>query len=72
MGFYGRTGIFAFVPVDEELKNLIRNKASLAQIQAHAGSAGATSLYDQALAKVLQGITSVQEVLRVCKPKADK
>ncbi|RKY26667.1 MAG: hypothetical protein DRP83_03775 [Planctomycetota bacterium] len=67
-GFHGRTGVFAFLPVTDGLKKLIRSQAPLEQLQAHAKTAGATNLYEQALGKILLGLTSVQEVMRVCKP----
>ncbi len=71
-GYYGRTGVFEFLRVDENLMKLMKSKATLKQIKDHARNSGMMNIYEQALCKVSQGITSIQEVLRVCKPEAKK
>lgn len=69
-GYYGRTGIFEFLPFDENMQKQIRSKATIKQLKEQAKNSGMMNIYEQALCKVSQGITCVQEVLRVCKPEA--
>ncbi|MCG8314469.1 MAG: type II secretion system ATPase GspE [Pseudomonadales bacterium] len=63
-GFRGRTGIYELVIFDEEIKNLVHNQASEAELTKHARKHG-PSIRDDGRRKVLQGATTVEEVLRV-------
>lgn len=71
-GFYGRVGVFEFLPIDDDLQKLMRSKATVKQLKGYARKGGMMDIYEQALCKVTQGITSIQEVLRLCKPEARK
>jgi type II secretory ATPase GspE/PulE/Tfp pilus assembly ATPase PilB-like protein len=64
-GYRGRTGVYEILTVDPALNDLIRARADSKQIRAAAGRAGFTSLLDDALAKAVAGLTSLDEVLRV-------
>ena len=51
--------------VDAKMEDMIAKGATSLDIQAAAEAAGMTSLRDDGWQKVLEGITSVDEVLRV-------
>lgn len=63
-GYRGRTGIYELIPVDDELRQLIHEGAGEQQMLAHARSFS-RAIDSDGRDKVLQGITSVEEVLRV-------
>lgn len=62
-GFVGRTGIFVVLTVDDELRAAIRD-GDAAAIKAAAMKRGSLSLQNAAFAKVLDGTTSIDEVVR--------
>ena len=65
-GYWGRTGIFELLIVDERIKQLISEKASPQIIRETAReTTGMISLRDDGLKKVLKGITTLEEVDRV-------
>jgi len=63
-GYIGRTGIYEVVGVDEQLRELIHNRASEAEMVTYARSQG-PGIRDDGRARILNGQTSVEEVLRV-------
>ncbi|MBM4192103.1 MAG: type II secretion system protein GspE [Gammaproteobacteria bacterium] len=63
-GYRGRTGIYELVQVDEDLRTLIHDGASEAELERHARRFS-PSIRDDGIAKVLRGVTSLEEVLRV-------
>jgi type II secretory ATPase GspE/PulE/Tfp pilus assembly ATPase PilB-like protein len=64
-GFKGRTGIFSVMLFDETLRTLILDQRPLAEIQDAAIRNGMRTLKMDAAAKVLAGLTTVEEVVRV-------
>ena len=66
-GYYKRTGIYELLVVTDKIRELIREQPNLNAIRQEAVSAGMRYLYDDGLRKVLEGETSVQELLRVSK-----
>ena len=66
LGYTGRTAIFEILTVDDEIRHLVtqREDASVIKRSAQDRNIMRTLRYDGAL-KVLQGITSIEEVLRV-------
>jgi len=64
-GYVGRVGIYELLIIDDELRKLIIAKAPADQIKAKAVELGMKTLYEDGIAKALEGITSVEEVLRV-------
>ncbi|MBI5639766.1 MAG: type II secretion system ATPase GspE [Nitrospirae bacterium] len=64
-GYYGRTGIFELLVVDEEIRRLILKNADANQIRDEARRAGMTTLLENGTAKIKAGITTLNEVLRV-------
>lgn len=63
-GYRGRTGIYELIPVDDQLRLLIHEGAG-EQEMIHHVRLNSASIFDDGREKVLQGITSVEEVLRV-------
>ncbi|WP_035853732.1 type II secretion system ATPase GspE [Deefgea rivuli] len=64
-GYRGRTGIHELLVVDEAMRTQIHNAANEQDIRSYAESIGMSSLRKDALARVLEGKTSVEEMLRV-------
>ncbi len=63
-GYRGRTGIYELIPVDDALRQLIHEGAGEQHMLAHARKSS-LAIDDDGRAKVLEGRTSVEEVLRV-------
>jgi type II secretory ATPase GspE/PulE/Tfp pilus assembly ATPase PilB-like protein/DNA-binding NarL/FixJ family response regulator len=64
-GYRGRLGIYEVLAFDGQLRHLIGSGASILEVTNAARQMGATSLYDDARDKVGQGLTTLEEVLRV-------
>ena len=64
-GYYGRTSIYELIVLDEDIRTLIISKASSNIIKDTAIKKGMKTLKDSGLKKALQGITTIEEVLRV-------
>jgi general secretion pathway protein E len=63
-GFRGRIGIYELIVIDEELRERIHDRAS-EQEMTRIVRKTCPSIRDDARDKVLSGVTTVQEVLRV-------
>ncbi len=68
-GYKGRLGIYEVLAPDEEMRHLIASGASILDISRVAQKIGTSSLLEDALVKVNQGLTSIEEVLRVLGPQ---
>ncbi len=64
-GYYGRTSIYELFVLDEDIKELIIKKASSNIIKDAAIKKGMKTLKESGMEKVFQGITTIEEVLRV-------
>ncbi len=64
-GFRGRAGIYELLIVDDAVRQLILQKASAQAIREAARKTGMTTLREDGWKKVIQGITTVGEILRV-------
>ena len=64
-GFRGRTGIFEFMALDEKIKNLILKTSDSNALKRAAIEGGMTTLRRDGIRKVLEGITTIEEVFRV-------
>ena len=64
-GYRGRIGIFQMLEMTEDLASLAASKASRDEIERAALSTGMRTLWDDGLAKVANGLTSVEELARV-------
>jgi general secretion pathway protein E len=63
-GYRGRIGIFELLAIDTELRELILQKRSNAQLKATAQRTMLT-MHQDALRKAAAGVTSLEEILRV-------
>jgi type II secretory ATPase GspE/PulE/Tfp pilus assembly ATPase PilB-like protein len=66
MRYRGRIGVQELLEVDDEMRRLIAQDAGVAALREQAGRSGMQTMRADALAKASQGLTSVEEVLRVC------
>ncbi|HRS23243.1 MAG TPA: ATPase, T2SS/T4P/T4SS family, partial [Candidatus Woesebacteria bacterium] len=64
-GYFGRIAIYEVMPVSEKIAKLIVSKAAAADIQKQAIEEGMLTMKQDGYVKVLEGITTVEEVLRV-------
>ncbi|MDP2736006.1 MAG: ATPase, T2SS/T4P/T4SS family, partial [bacterium] len=64
-GYKGRIGIYEVLPVTESIKALVVQKATADQVQKQGVSEGMITMVEDGLMKAAQGITSIEEVLRV-------
>lgn len=64
-GYKGRTAIFEIIMVNEEIRDLIFRKVTSQTIKEKALSFGMQTLRQDGLKKVLKGITTLGEVMRV-------
>jgi type IV pilus assembly protein PilB len=64
-GYKGRVGVYELLLVNEEIQRLTLKHASSSEINDAAVAAGMTSLRQDGLRKVKQGVTSVEEIMRV-------
>ena len=71
-GYFGRTAVFEMLEVTDEIRQLIASGASPSQLQSACRKNKMLYLQEQALLKVIAGITSVQEVIRVTQQGAKK
>ncbi|MGQ9562342.1 MAG: GspE/PulE family protein [Thermogutta sp.] len=63
-GFKGRTGIFEFMPITDEIRELIHQGASTEELRDAAQRAGMKTLRQAGLEKIYDGTTTVEEVVR--------
>lgn len=66
-GYVGRIGLFEVLPVTETIRELITSRADADSIKAAAIKEGMTTIVDDGLDKVVKGLTTVEEVVRVTK-----
>jgi len=64
-GYVGRMGIFEVVKIDDDLKSTLRQAKSVSDVEMQFRSAGMRSLQEQALSKVIEGVTAINEMVRV-------
>ena len=67
IGYKGRTGIFEFLKVTDELKAAIIQKPQLKHLQAVAEAGGHVSMKMEGIVLIAKGITSIEELQRVLK-----
>jgi len=63
-GFKGRTGIYELVVVDDAMRTMIHDGSSEHELERHARTM-TPSIRDDGRAKILSGVTTIEEVLRV-------
>jgi general secretion pathway protein E len=64
-GFRGRTAIFEILIVDDDIKRLVLKTSDANQLNELALKQGMITLQKDGIYKVMKGITTIEEVLRV-------
>jgi len=64
--YVGRTGLFELMPIDAEARDLIA-RGALADLRTHCRKLGMRNLQEEGLRLIIDGRTSVEEVLRAIK-----
>lgn len=64
-GYRGRTGIYEFLPVDDDIRQLVLKNVDSATIKKAAVGKGMSTLLDDGARKVMLGETTIAEVLSV-------
>jgi type II secretory ATPase GspE/PulE/Tfp pilus assembly ATPase PilB-like protein len=65
-GFKGRIGIHELMEATGDIKMLIKKNATSYELSRQAQSDGMTTLKQDGIQKIIQGITTIREVRRVC------
>ncbi len=64
-GYLGRVAIYEVMPISERIGKLVVEKAAASEIQRQAMSEGMLTMKQDGYVKVLEGVTTMEEVLRV-------
>ena len=64
-GYYGRIGIFEMFVIDDQMEKLILSSPSSIQVKELAIKQGMSTMHEDGLLKVKQGLTTIDEVKRV-------
>ncbi len=64
-GYSGRTGIYELIEISEAIASLILNGENSSAISSRAQKLGMRTLRQDGLARVLEGVTTLEEVMRV-------
>jgi type II secretion system protein E len=70
-GFTGRMGIYEIIPISDEIRQLIVARAGATDIRNAALKHGMRPLRHDGWSKVLRGLTTIEEVLRVSEDNED-
>ena len=65
IGYRGRIGLFEILVINKDIRKLIADNASEEQIREAARAQGMQTLFQDGLKKVMEGITTIEEVKRV-------
>ena len=68
-GYVGRCSILEVLTVTDEIRRQVMQHATAGEIQSMARKQGMRTMYEDGLLKALQGITTVEEILRVTQDK---
>ncbi|MCK4800198.1 type II/IV secretion system protein, partial [Candidatus Parcubacteria bacterium] len=66
-GYKGRIGVFEVLQIDEKIKKLINNSEPGEKIEEAARADGMTTMLEDGIIKFVQGLTTLEEVMRVTK-----
>lgn len=70
-GYQGRTGIHELLVLDEPMRRAINDGLDASRLNTVATQAGMLTLYEDGLRKVVAGVTSLDEVMRVTQDQSD-
>lgn len=69
-GYTGRIGIFEIIEMNDEIRQAVTEKKTASEIEKIARSHGMTSMLQDGIQKVSEGLTTLDEVMRVTKDSA--
>lgn len=69
-GYTGRIGLFEVLEISKEIRKLIVQKADSDVINKQAIQEGMETMLDDGIRKVIEGITTIEEILRVTKSES--
>ena len=64
-GYAGRVGIYELLVIEERFREMINKDPSAGSLRRAFHEGGRRSLFDDGIVKVKQGLTTIEEVLRV-------
>lgn len=67
-GFKGQSGIFEIIKITPEMHDLILKHPSSREIWELASKQGSQTLFEDGVEKVMSGVTTIEELLRVAEP----
>jgi type IV pilus assembly protein PilB len=65
IGYHGRVGVFELLTMNAEMRRLVNARATEEEILAAGRASGLSTLHEQALELVREGMTTIEEVSRV-------
>lgn len=68
-GYKGRGGLYELLVVDDEIRHLIHDQASESDIRDYVVKRGMRTMRDEGLRRVAQGLTTIEEILRVTRER---
>ncbi|WP_395338820.1 GspE/PulE family protein [Ningiella sp. W23] len=66
-GYSGRVGIYELIEIKDKMRALILEQQAVSEMYALAKTQGYRNLYEDGMLKAYMGLTSVEEVFRVCR-----
>ena len=66
-GYHGRLGIFEVLEITEEIGKMITQKNTSEEIERQAKSKGMLTMIEDGFIKIIRGLTSIEEIMRVTK-----
>jgi general secretion pathway protein E len=64
-GYLGRTTIMEFLVMSDLLRRMVMQHAGMSELEEQARKEGMRTMYEDGLVKAMQGVTTIEEVLRV-------
>jgi type IV pilus assembly protein PilB len=66
-GYHGRNGIYEVLPMDTDIRKMVTQNATTEEIEVQARTNGMATMIEDGFLKAVQGITSIEEVMRATK-----
>lgn len=70
-GYSGRVGVYEILEITKQIRSLIVKKSDADTIQQMAIQEGMASMLDDAIKKLVQGLTTIEEIVRVIRKEAE-
>jgi general secretion pathway protein E len=64
-GYYGRECIMEVLPITDNLRSVVMRHGTASEMRQVAVAEGMETMYENGLKKAVQGVTTIEEVLRV-------